>query len=335
MIHPDVFTTTREAVKAPVIAYAGTQEKGSVNTGHSHPQAQLFHIVSGSVTVETRSGSFVVPPERALWMPPRMHHTCTYHQHSTLRYLYFRPELVTHLPKQPAVIRLSPLLRELALAFMAHPREYAEDGPAARLAAVIVDQLAAEPATPLHLPMPHSARLRKAIAGIIADPSSADSVVDVAASAALSQRSFERHFTAETHVSFRAWRKQARLMKAVEWLAQGRAVGEISDALGYEGRAPSSPRFARLSAPRRGAISPIPRHPVVRPRATSHLRFDIAQRGRSLNGGCWLQRRGVDAPCTRKSWSPLTPPKPTSPSPRSPRRRSFPTIMARSCVCCR
>ncbi len=235
MLHPDVFTSTRGAVEAPVIAYAGTQEKGSIDSRHSHPQAQLFHIVSGSVTVETRSGSFVVPPERALWMPPRTHHTCSYHQRTTVRYLYFRPDLVGHLPGQPAVIRLSPLLRELALAFMAYPRDYDEDGPAARLAAVIVDQLAAEPATPLHLPMPQSERLRKATAGIVADPSCADTVADIAARAALSQRSFERHFAAETHVSFRAWRKQARLMKAVEWLAQGRAVGEISDALGYEG----------------------------------------------------------------------------------------------------
>lgn len=53
--------------------------------------------------------------------------------------------------------------------------------------------------------------------------------------AALSERSFERHFRSETGLSFRAWRRQARLLKAVEWLSLGAPVGEVSDRLGYEG----------------------------------------------------------------------------------------------------
>ena len=40
---------------------------------------------------------------------------------------------------------------------------------------------------------------------------------------------------AETGLSFRAWRRQARLMKAVEWLSLGASVGEVSERLGYEG----------------------------------------------------------------------------------------------------
>ena len=53
--------------------------------------------------------------------------------------------------------------------------------------------------------------------------------------AALSQRSFERHFRAETGLSYRAWLRQARLMKAVEWLSFGLSVGDIAHRLGYEG----------------------------------------------------------------------------------------------------
>jgi AraC-like DNA-binding protein len=56
----------------------------------------------------------------------------------------------------------------------------------------------------------------------------------IASQAALSERSFERHFQAETGLSFRAWRQQARLLKAVEWLSLGLQVGAVSDRLGYE-----------------------------------------------------------------------------------------------------
>lgn len=220
---------------AQVISYAGEQEKDSRNAPHCHWRAQLFHLVSGAVTVETAHGSFVVPPERALWMPSGITHGSTYHQHSILRYLYFRPEAVAHLPAVPSVIRLSPLLRELIAAFMAFPHDEAADGPAGRLAAVILDQLAAERAAPLHLPMPTSERLRRAVVEVAGDPARGDTLAEVARRAALSDRSFERHFHAETGLSYRAWLRQARLMRAVEWLSLGASVGDVSHRLGYEG----------------------------------------------------------------------------------------------------
>ncbi len=236
MIHPDLYSRQPDGNHpAPVVAYAGIQPKGSRNVPHAHVRAQLFHIVSGSVTVTTERGSFVVPPERALWMPAGMTHAGLYHVETSLRYLYFRPDVVPHLPKTPSVIRLSPLLRELISAFMAYPRDYDPDGAAGRIVAVILDQLAAERAAPLHLPMPVSPRLKRAIAPLAADPARETSLPEIAAAAAMSQRSFERHFSAETGLSYRAWLRQARLMKAVEWLSLGASVGEVADRLGYEG----------------------------------------------------------------------------------------------------
>jgi AraC-like DNA-binding protein len=235
LVHPDLNLGESEDYPAPVVAYAGDAEKGVHYEPHSHRRAQLFHIVSGSVTVETKHGSFVVPPERAVWIPSDVPHAVTYLQRSSLRYLFFRPEAVLHLPRDPSVIRLSPLLRELILTFMSYRRDEAPDGPAGRIVGVMLDQLATEPVAPLHLPMPSSARLRRAVSELAADPSRADGLAEVARRAALSERSFERHFRSETGLSYRAWRRQARLMKAVEWLSLGAAVGDVADRLGYEG----------------------------------------------------------------------------------------------------
>lgn len=235
MIDPGLFNAQQDDHPAPVVAYAGLQPKGAGNPPHSHERAQLFHILSGSVTVHTAAGSFVVPPERALWIPAGVRHWTVYNQATEMRYLYFRPEAAPHLPDRPAVIRLPRLLQELIQAFMAFPRDDAAEGPAGRLAAVILDQLAAERAAPLHLPMPQTDRLRRAVVPIADDPALADGLAEAAERAALSPRSFERHFRNETGLSFRAWRRQARLMKAVEFLAEGRPVSEVGDRLGYEG----------------------------------------------------------------------------------------------------
>jgi AraC-like DNA-binding protein len=241
MIHPDnldrpdLDLPEAEDYPAPVIAEAGDVEKGVHYGAHSHRRAQLFHIVSGSVTVETERGTFVVPPERAVWIPSNVVHAVTYLQQSSLRYLFFRPEAVPHLSREPSVIRLSPLLRELILAFMRYSRADANGGPARRIADVILDQLATEPVAPLHLPMPSSTRLRRAVSELAADPARPDGLAEVAQRAALSERSFERHFRSETGLNYRAWLRQARLMKAVEWLSLGAPVGEVADRLGYEG----------------------------------------------------------------------------------------------------
>lgn len=233
--HPDLSFPAERDYPAAIVAYAGTVAKATHYGDHSHRRAQLFHIVSGAVTVETKRGAFVVPPERAVWIPPDVVHAVTYLHDCAQRFLFVVPEAARHLPSEPAVVRLTPLISELALAFMGYSRAAQASGPAARMAAVILDQLATIPAAPLHLPMPASERLRHAVRAIAADPARPGSLADIASRAALSQRSFERHFRDETGLSFRAWRHQARLMRAVELLSLGTPVSDIADRLGYEG----------------------------------------------------------------------------------------------------
>lgn len=215
LVHPDLDLTEVEDYQAAAVCYSGTVEKDTHYDRHRHRRAQLFHIVSGAVTVETERGVFVVPPERAVWIPSDVIHAVTYLDDTAQRFVFFRPEAVQHLPAQPAVIRLSRLLRELILALMSYARDAAVDGPGRRIVGVIIDQLATERAAPLHLPMPSSERLRRAMRELASDPARSGSLSDVARKAAMSGRSFERHFLIETGLSFRAWRQQARLMKAV------------------------------------------------------------------------------------------------------------------------
>jgi AraC-like DNA-binding protein len=235
MIHPARLERLPEEHPDPIISYVGQESAGAVTVPHAHGRAQLFHILRGSVSVVTQAGTFVVPPERAIFIPPNITHSSTYHTDTDVRFLYIRPEGLPTMAETPFVVQVTPLLRELILAFMGCAPDYAADDATGRLAAVLVDQIAASHVAPLHLPMPEDARLRTALAPLIADPASGLSAAELAARANLSLRSFERHFSGETGLTFRAWRRQAKLMKAVEWLSQGMAVGEISDRLGYEG----------------------------------------------------------------------------------------------------
>lgn len=235
MIHPARLERLPEEHPDPIISYVGQEKAGAVTVPHAHARAQLFHILRGSVTVVTQAGTFVVPPERAIFIPPNVIHNSTYHTDTDLGFLYMQPDGLPEMPDAPFVVQVTALLRELILAFMACAPDYDAGDATGRLAAVLVDQIAASHVAPLHLPIPEEPRLREAIRPLIENPAAALSAADLAGRANLSLRSFERHFPAATGLSFRAWRRQAKLMKAVEWLSQGMAVGEVSDRLGYEG----------------------------------------------------------------------------------------------------
>lgn len=217
----------------PVAGFARSYPDGQLVTRHHHEHAQLLHAISGLMRVRTEVGFWVVPPQRAVWIPAHMGHEINMVGATEMRSLYLLDGL-EGLPSDCQVIAVSPLLRELIAAFIAGPSTYEWDGPQARLAAVILDQLRApEPAT-LHLPLPESARLRRVADALLADPADGRTLEDWARLAGASARTLARLFEAETGMGFRAWRQQVRLHEALARLAIGEPVTTVAYAVGYD-----------------------------------------------------------------------------------------------------
>ena len=234
-IHPELSEFPTVAIAAPIIGYAKNQSRGMVNDWHAHDAAQLFHVVKGSLAIDTEFGTFFAPPERAVWLPPRVAHQTRYLTDTELRYVYVQYEHARDLPQTPQVIQVTTLLRALILEFMSYPRSETEEGPAARISAVILDQLKMLPAAPLQLPMPQEKRLRDLCEGVVRCPAHIPTLAEAADRCATSVRSFERRMKSETGLSYRTWCRQVKLFRALELLAAGRSVSDVSHKLGYEG----------------------------------------------------------------------------------------------------
>ena len=54
---------------------------------HSHERAQLIYATAGTMRVSTDDGVWVVPPQRALWMPPGIRHSIVMSGDVTMRTL--------------------------------------------------------------------------------------------------------------------------------------------------------------------------------------------------------------------------------------------------------
>jgi AraC-like DNA-binding protein len=220
-------------VPRPVAAMAKDFAAGYRIPEDAHSRGQLVHAVEGVMTVTTPHGIWVVPPERAVWVPPRTPHSTRMSGRVAMRTLYIRAAECARLPQVCCVVPVSPLLRELIVRACELPLRYDETGPGPHVMALLLHELAAMRTLPLHLPRPRDARIVRVCDALAADPADTGTLTDWARRVGASERNLARLFVRETGMTFAAWRAQARLVAALERLAAGTPVSRIAFDLGY------------------------------------------------------------------------------------------------------
>ena len=218
---------------------------GFIVAPHRHKRAQLTFAAAGVVIVTSEAGMWVVPPQRAVWIPAGMQHSLKMVSPVSMRMLYIEAEAAPHLPATACVVDVSRLLRELILTAMSLPLLYDEGGRDGRIIALILDEIRALPALPLHLPLPRDPRLVRLCDRLAAEPAAERSLAAWSHEAGASPRNLERLFRRETGMSFGAWRRQARLLAALSRLADGEPVTTIALDLGYDSPSAFTAMFRR------------------------------------------------------------------------------------------
>src|SRR5262249_50002749 len=167
-----------QRVPRPVAAMAKDFPDGYHNRPHKHERAQLIFAAHGAMLVATSAGSWAVPPQRAVWMPAGLVHETRMLGAVAMRTLYTRKDAAVRLPASVRVVAVSPLLRELILRACALPITYDETGPAGRLMALIIDEIAALPTVALDLPLPRDTRLGRICRALAAEPGATRTLED-------------------------------------------------------------------------------------------------------------------------------------------------------------
>ena len=157
-------------IPRPIAALADEYPPGHHDPHHHHKRAQLIYACAGITVVITEQASFVVPPQRAVWVPAGVEHEAHMRGHVSLRTLYIDSHAFPDLPKTCRVIEVSTLLRELIIEACRIPVEYDVAGRDGRVMDLLMTELLAMPATPLDVPMPQDPRLVKVCTAILRDP---------------------------------------------------------------------------------------------------------------------------------------------------------------------
>ena len=220
---------------------------GFVIQPHSHERAQFIYATAGIMRVAADGSMWVVPPQRALWMPAGVEHGITMLSDVIMRTLYLRDDAAAAMPLSCRVLPVSPLLRELIVRATELPLQYDEDGPAGHVVALLLAELHGLQSLPLQLPMPQEARLRALCLALLAAPGDQRTLREWAQSVNASERTVARLFQNETGLSFGAWRQQARLLEAMGRLGSGAPVTQVALDLGYDSVSAFSAMFRRAA----------------------------------------------------------------------------------------
>jgi AraC-like DNA-binding protein/quercetin dioxygenase-like cupin family protein len=209
---------------------------------HTHAWGQLAYASRGVLRVATAGTTWMVPPSRAIWIPPHTAHEIVVVEDAFLRTLYIDESTIPGGLDACRVVEVSGLLRELIVALdvrtLAQTRER-------MLTPLILDELTRSEPLPLAVPMPTEKRLRALCEAVLAHPAQAESLDHWAAGVGASTRTIARLFRQELGVSFTQWQQQALLARAIPLLNQGRPMSHVAHELGYQSQSAFSAMFRR------------------------------------------------------------------------------------------
>lgn len=242
----NIHATKADTLPGNIVATANEYPTGHRVPRHRHRRSQLLYAATGIMVVGTEAGRWIVPPERAVWIPAGMAHEVHALVHVSTRSVYVEPGIGSALPSDCRVVAISSLLRELLLETADLPLEAGKGSRSDLIFSLIVREIERAPVLPLDIPFPTDARLAKRCRAYLENPSPHETIDDWCRDLAMSRRTFTRRFRAETGVSFTNWCRQAAIFAALPRLAAGEAITPLAFDLGYESASAFATMFKRV-----------------------------------------------------------------------------------------
>lgn len=226
----------------PVRLRARDLDAAAVLPAHTHAWGQVTYAPEGTLRVAVGNSTWIVPPLRAIWIPPQVVHEIKTMEKAQLRALYIHTSATPFHGKECIVLEVSMLLRELIAAL-----SEAEDGSVREslLSQLILDELADAETQAIRVALPTEKRLATLCQAMLDDPGSAMTLGDWAQRVGASERTLARLFERDLGMTFGQWRQQIRLAHAAPMITRGMPLSLVAAELGYASQSAFSAMFKK------------------------------------------------------------------------------------------
>ena len=200
---------------------------------HAHGADQLIYAIRGVMDVCAGQSVWLIPPHFALWIPARTSHRIHMPGPVSMRTLYLRPGLASAFSRGCAVLHVTPLLRELIVETVRIGQLRTRNRHECALRDLLILHLGKASPMPTSVTLPREQRALAVAQAVLTDPAQSKALAALCADVGVSVRTIERAFRKDVGTDFESWRRQVRLMKAVELLVSGCSIKEVTFAIGY------------------------------------------------------------------------------------------------------
>jgi AraC-like DNA-binding protein len=214
---------------------------------HSHRRHQLLYSMRGTARLESEHAEFLLPPQRAAWIPAGVTHATHVGSADTVSLFFDRSFGSVELDRLQ-VFDVTPLLREMVLYSRRWPPSHTRRDSAAhhyfRALLVVIRDVTRRPRA-YELPRGRTEHLRRAMRWVERHLESA-SLEGAARASGTTQRTLRRRFLDETGLIFRDYLAMARLHRAIDLLSSpSRSLLEVALEVGFQSQSAFTQAFRR------------------------------------------------------------------------------------------
>jgi AraC-like DNA-binding protein len=217
--------------KDPVQVHLRLPPVDGVVRWHQHRWGQLVCPRKGNIRVSAAGTMWMVPTFRAVWIPPAVDHEVTMLGQVEFHVAYVEPRRAPLPLKACRVMTATPLMQVL-LESLAGQNEPASLRRQLR-GRLLLEEMRQAETLRLGLPLPTDRRLANLCDALIDEPGSSLTLAGWARRIGASERTLARLFKDQLDISFGAWRRQLRLVRAIDLLGRGMSITEVSAESGY------------------------------------------------------------------------------------------------------
>lgn len=219
-----------DAIAASVVGIAA--DVGQHDSGmHEHKKGQLLYAPQGCMTFALDNSICILPPTKAVWIPPHTSHRAVMTNVVAYRSLYFDCSKYS-CPDEIVMIEVNDLLKAM-IDKMALWEWEIEETKTQATSNLFWEEFYQAKQFEFSLPLPSDRRLTGFRKAMTKGDFIAPELNQLSQTVGASSKTITRLFKAETGMSYQDWRQQWRLLKAIELLCEERQVSDVAHCLEF------------------------------------------------------------------------------------------------------